>query len=58
MESDLNIKAETFLLIKNATNRCPEMNLLLKTIQNGWPDQKIHLDDSIKKYYNERDEFA
>lgn len=34
------------------------MTKLMETIQKGWPENKANVDESIKQYYNMKDELV
>ena len=56
---DMPIRTDTFFkLIQTSTKECQEMEELKKVILQGWPGNKKLLHESVRKYFNERDELV
>jgi len=52
------LTSSRFLHIKNETEKDPVLIKLKKTIAEGWPNDKQQLDDSLRVYFNYRDEMT
>lgn len=53
-----SIRTTTIKNIQQATAEDIVMIQLMKTIREGWPEEKAHIDENIKQYWNIRDELV
>ena len=54
----VSVSTSTSQKIKEAMIQDEQMQCLIKTVQNGWPDLKSEVPDCIKNYFNFREEIT
>jgi len=58
MDYIYEVTNETILKIQQQTEKDPELQILIKQIQEGWPNKREAIDSSIIKYFNYNEELS